>query len=189
MLNKVPVLDKGFVAMFSRSMGEEDVRNARNILYRNRGSEAFTDEIHVHLYIKSPIFVQLSLGSKNISWKNSTEGATEAYIPNINEIRGRDLESSELIAEDIKQTTEALLLNPKAYQADACDIFISQTIVPISVYNTYLASASLSQWIKYIKQESLPGPINEYRKAILGILKAEWPSLWESFKNGEKGKN
>lgn len=187
-LNKIPVLDNGYVALFSTSMDERQLRSLKATLYRNRGSQSFEDQIQVHLLIKSPVFVQLSLGSSSIGWLNSFDSTTEAYQPSVNEIRARDLETAELIQQDIKQTTEALLLNPKSYQMDTCDEFISQVITPVSVYNTYLATANLSSWINYTRRNDLPSPIEAYRKVIYDVLKAEWPSLGDLFVEKAKGK-
>lgn len=180
-LNKIPVLDKGFISLFSTSMDEKYVREAKRILYRNRQTGEFGHKIRVHVLIKSPVFVQLSLGGSGISYDNAQAGIPEAYVPTVNDVRAKDLETSEIIAKDIEQTTEALLLNPKSYQMDACDVFVSQVITPISVYNTYLASANLSAWIEYINRKDLPGPIDQYREAIENVLRAEWPSLSELF--------
>lgn len=185
-LNKIPVLDNGYASLISVSLGEEQVRNLRGILFRNRRRESFAEQIQVHLLIKSPVFVQLSLGSSGITWINSMERGAGAYIPQVSEIRASDLERSRLIQEDIKQTTEALLLNPKAYQMDTCDQFISQVITPVSVYNTYLATANLSSWINYTKRDDLPSPIEAYRKVIYDMLKAEWPSLRDLFDEKER---
>jgi hypothetical protein len=189
-LNKIPVLDKGWISLLSTSITEEQLRELYKTLYRNRKQFISSDRIQVHMYIKSPIFVQLTFGAHGMDIDNGINGASgdiQAYIPTLNEIKARDLESSTLIAKDIEQTTEALLVNPKSYQMDACDIFISQVITPISVYNTYLVSANLSKWIEYIKRDGLPSPIEEYRLAIEKRLKAEWPSMLELF-NGEKTK-
>lgn len=180
-LNQIPVSDKGWISLFSASMDEKHVREAKRILYRNRKTGGFGNKIQVHILIKSPVFVQLSIGGSGISYDNAQGGNVEAYVPSVNDVRARDLDTSELIAKDIEQTTEALLMNPKSYQMDACDVFVSQVITPISVYNTYLASASLSTWIEYINRRDLPGPIDQYREAIENVLRAEWPSLSELF--------
>jgi hypothetical protein len=171
-------------------MDEEKVREFRRISARNRRSwDRLASQIQVHFIIKSPIFVQLIISEQSITTNNiSNDSQPDAYIPRINDIRSKDLATSELIAQDIEQTTKALLLNPKSYQMDACDIFVSQVITPISVYNTYLASGTLDQWIEFTKRTNLPGPIEEYRSSVENCLKAEWPSFRDLFNDEKKTK-
>ena len=92
-----------------------------------------------------------------------------------------------MIAQDINHTTQALLINPKAYQMDGCDIFISQVMSPISIYNTLLVSGSLAQWIDFANKEGLATPIEQYRKTIEEVLLGEYDFLWDQF-NGKKKK-
>jgi hypothetical protein len=134
--------------------------------------------------IRCPLFVQLSI-SEQLKC-TSRQSAVEAFVPSVNDVCAKDLETSRLISKDIEQTTEALLINPKAYQMDGCDIFISQVVSPISVYNTVLASGTLGQWIDYANLEGLPAPIEEYRKVVEQILLSEYDYLWEHI--GEKKK-
>lgn len=179
-LNEIPVLDKGYVALFSSSMSREELLHVKRFFFKNQITDQLLSKVHLHAEIKCPLFVQLSL-SEQLSTTTKAGSKLEAFIPAVNDVKAADLETSEMIAKDIEQTTEALLLNPKAYQMDGCDIFISQMISPISVYNTVLVSGSLKHWINYANQKGLPAPIEEYRKVIEHVIRAEYDFLWELF--------
>ena len=176
-LNKIPVLDKGHVAFVSSSLTRGQFKHVQSMYFRNKANKRLLSIPKIHMEIRCPLFVQLSL-TETLSCV-SRPSAIEAFIPSVNDVKAADLESSELISEDIEQTTEALLLNPKAYQMDGCDIFISQVTSPISIYNTLLISGTLDQWINYINSEGLPAPIEEYRKAIEQAILGEYEYLWE----------
>lgn len=181
MLNKTPVLDKGYVALFSTSMNREQFLTTKTA-YR-MSNERIAELSMIHMEIKCPLFVQLFLTEELKSVTKQT--APEAFIPTAVDVAARDLETSELIANDINQTTKALLINPKSYQTDGCDIFISQVISPLSIYNTLLISGTLSQWIAIIKRSGLPAPIEQYRKVIAEILRCEYEFIRE-ITNGKK---
>jgi hypothetical protein len=175
MLNKTPVLDKGWVALLSGSPMREGFKQISKTHFRGTIDNRITDMTHVMLSIRCPLFVQLTFsefGLRCSSEKNN--GKLEAYIPDIGAVGAQDLETGKTIQADIEMTTEALLINPQAYQSDHCDRFISQVISPISIYNTLVVYGSLTSWMRYIEQVGLPKPIECYRKAIEDAIHGEW---------------
>ena len=175
MLKKTPVLDKGYVALFSTSMSREQFLSVKSE-YQIDDMRA-AELLMVHVEVKCPLFVQLFLTEE---LKAMTKKAKpEAFIPSVVDVAAKDLETSEMIADDIERTTQALLVNPKSYQMDGCDIFISQVTSPLSIYNTLMLSGTLSQWISIIKKRGLPAPIEQYRKAIGNILVCEYEFIRE----------
>jgi len=177
-MNKLPVLDKGYVALFSNSMGREQFLSVQTGYFRGMVHRRILSMPMIHMEIKCPLFVQLYL-TESLNAVARRSSAPEAFIPAINDVAAGNLETSEVISKDIEQTTKALLLNPKSYQMDGCDIFISQVISPISVYNTLMVNGTLDQWILAVKGKSLPAPIEQYRKAIEDVLLAEYDFLRE----------
>lgn len=189
LLNKIPVLDKGWVALFSSSLQGEDFKHVLKTHYRGLIDHRITDMTYITLSVKCPLFVQLTFPEHNLSYSIDRSNLTsEAYIPAVNEIRAASLETSESIQQDIEQTTEALLINPKAYQEDGCDLFIAQVVSPISIYNTLLITGSLTSWIRYISQRGLPSAIEQYRSAIEGCLASEWHNVILSMRDVDSGK-
>ena len=184
-LNKIPVLDKGYVAFVSSSLDRSAFLDIKGRYFRGKVDGRLLNACNLHLEIKCPLFVQLSI-SDSLLVTAMPSSRAEAYIPTVNEVAAASLESSELIANDIEQTTEALLLNPKAYKMDGCDEFVSQILCPISVYNTVFVSGSLAQWIEYANRVNLPGPIESYRKVIEEVVLGEYDFLWDLI--GEKDK-
>jgi hypothetical protein len=175
MLNEIPVLDKGYVALYSCAPNFAQLNMWSKTFMRGVKDKKFADMTHVMLQVKCPLFVQLSFPECGLSYLSQRGlSMTEAYVPNVSEVNAMSLEASEAIQADIKQTTDALLLNPKAYQSEHCDLFVSQVISPVSVYNVIMVSGSLTQWKNYISQVGLPAPIEAYRKAIAETLTAEY---------------
>lgn len=175
LLNKIPVLDNGYVALI-------DSCNTTSKL-REMGTEFFGGEYPVALEelgsmtvaIKCPLFVQLFLSKFNLKVINVPQsGELEAYRPNAGAVKGSDVLTSEAIADDISRTTDALLINPAAYQADGCDQFVSQLTTPINVYTTLIISGSYGEFCKLAYQERIPRPIRGYAEALQQIITAEW---------------
>ena len=178
LLSRIPVLDKGYVALIESSMTTQKMRDL--------GQEFFGGEYPISLeefgamtvVIKCPLFIQLSLSKFNLGIINANQCSSqsiEAYVPNPGEIGAPERLNCEAIADDISRTTDALLINPKAYQADGADIFISQLITPINIYTTLIISGSYNEWCKWAYQNgSIPYPIKSYAAALQQIIETEW---------------
>lgn len=178
LLNEIPVLDKGFVAIFACSPSGQDLFQLSKDFFRGHKDSKLFEVAQIHILIKCPLFVQLMFseyGLRYITKRGSDK--TEAFIPTVDQVNAVSLEASEAIQRDIEQTTDALILNPKAYQTENCDLFISQVISPINIYNTLLVSGSLEQWNNFLLQQKLPSPIEAYRKAIDGLIMAEYNQI------------
>jgi hypothetical protein len=188
MQNKLPVLDKGYVALVSTSLPREEFKSVRARFFHGRTDDRLLQLPQIHIEIKCPLFVQLSFTETRLTAIPLKGQKPEAYVPTVDEIGARDLESSEQIQEDLKRTSEALLMNPKAYQMDGCDIFVSQISAPISVYNTLIVNGNLQQWLSYINRKDLPTPVEAYRQALADIILAEWDYLWELIDGKKKGR-
>jgi hypothetical protein len=189
LLSKTPVLDKGWVALYSSSLMQEDFTQILKTHFRGTIDHRITDMTQVMLSIRCPLFVQLTFSEHGLLCSaEKVVGKPEAYIPDVSTVNAPNLETSQIIQQDIEATTEALLINPQAYQHDNCDLFISQVISPISIYNTVIVYGSLTSWMRYIEQKSLPRPIEAYRKAIEGCLNSEWDRVIQSIrqKDGTK---
>jgi len=176
LLNNIPCLDKGYVSTISsHNDSQKLVDIANHLLTPYQVSEKLLQLSSLTLLIKCPLFIQLNLAQYGftILYAKSTP-EVEAYLPNEAEVNTPELETSRLIMNDIKQTTEALLINPKAYNADGCDKFTSQVMTPISVYTTIITHGSYDQWKRFTAQVNLPAQIESYRSAVEQIVEVEW---------------
>lgn len=171
LLNRIPVLDKGYVALISSH------NNGLTLEKLSLGHTEYHTLGRLTLAIKCPLFLQLNLGKFNMRIISMSTSKVEAFLPDMTDIGASDRETAEVIADDIVRTTEALLINPKAYQQDGCDKFISEVLTPISVYNELVVDAPLSEWIKFIQQDRAPKPIRAYQGVIKDIINNEWKSL------------
>lgn len=178
LLSKTPVLDKGYVAHYSSSPSGQDLTDLSREFFRGVFDERLLSCGVMHLLVKCPLFVQMTFPENGLTYiVQRAEAKAEAFIPNVAEVGAQTLEASEAIQKDIQGTTEALLLNPRAYQSENCDLFISQVISPVSVYNTILISGNLTQWMSYVTHTRAPAPIEAYRRAVESVLFAEFPQL------------
>lgn len=173
LLAKLPCLDKGFVALIDKSNNGLKLKELEHELklspsFHLRSISTLT------LLIKCPLFIQLNLSTHNLKIFNTGLNELEAYVPNQGEIGCSDANISNLIAQDIAQTTEALLINPSAYVADGCDPFISQVMCPISTYTTVIVHGSLVEWTKYCSQSRVPQAVKSYINAVNQIIDSEW---------------
>jgi hypothetical protein len=175
LLNHIPVLDKGYVALIDSCNTTKKLRELGNQFFGGEYPSSLEELGSMTLAIKCPLFFQLYLSKFSFKIINIPQrGELDAYRPTTIDVRSADTQSSSDIADDISRTTDALLINPKAYQADGCDRFVSQLITPISTYTEIIVKAEYSEWCKLISQRNTPNPINSYVFAIEQVLTAEW---------------
>lgn len=178
LLNKMLCLDKGYVAFISASNSGKLSKEIRDEFFKSSSSpdlNSFFKSIgSLTIAIRCPLFVQLNLSKFSLDINIAPDENVEAYLPDLSEVGTKDFEDSKVIADDIMRTTEALLINPKAYQHDGCDKFVSQVITPINIYTTLIAHGKLNNWLTFCKQANLPRPIEVYRKGVEDIIRSEW---------------
>jgi hypothetical protein len=176
LLNKIPCLDKGFVARLDSSGSSEKLNEVAEAYFKRLDGKFLAGDLaSLTLLIKCPLFVQLNFSTFGLKVVNlPTTEPLEAFLPNVGEIGAKSLKVSQGVSENIAQTTAALLMNPRAYQADGCDRFISQILTPISAYTTILVHGMYNDWCKFVSQGNAPACISSYIAAVNQIMKAEW---------------
>lgn len=177
LVNKIPCLDKGWVAAYD-TLGSSEKLNAVAVEYFKKLDGSFLKEnSSLSVLMKCPLFVQLNLSQFNLritTLPNVGSEELESYYPNVGEIGGKDLSANTDMAEDMKRTSIALLMNHKAYQADGCNRFMSQILTPINTYTTLLVNGMYNDWRRFASQSRAPAPIATYMLAVDQLLKAEW---------------
>lgn len=174
LLNKIPVLDKGFVALIDSCNTTSKLRDVGTEFFGGEYPIALEDLGSMTVAIKCPLFFQLFLSKFNLKVINAKDSVLDAYIPNAGEVGASTVTDSEVIVDDLTRTTDALLINPKAYQADGCDRFISQIITPLNIYTTLIVQGTYKEWCSIAFTEKAPAPIKAYMVAIQQILECEW---------------
>lgn len=175
LLNKIPVLDKGYVALIDSCNTTSKLREIGAEFYGGEYPTSLEELGSMTVAIKCPLFFLMHLSKFNLKVIDANNSRQlEAYIPNAGDVGAPERLDAEAIADDISRTTDALLINPKAYQADGCDRFVSQLTTPINVYTCIIVSGAYSEWCKLAFAEKLPGPIRAYTTAIEQIITAEW---------------
>lgn len=174
LLNRIPCLDKGYVA-FIESSGATPTLNEIALEFFKKEDSKFLREVGtLTVAIKCPLFVQLHLSTFALKVITIPVEEVEAYCPDVGEIGGSDFHTNRDIAENMKATTDALLINPAAYQKDGCNRFISQILTPISTYTTLIVHGPYNEWKRLCEQPKVPTPIKAYIKAITQIANVEW---------------
>jgi hypothetical protein len=178
LLNKIPVLDKGYVALLDSCNTTSKLREIGTEFFGGEYPTSLESLGSMTLAIKCPLFFQLTLSKFNFKIIGAQDGPTqrdvETFRPNAGEVAASDVVTSEAIADDISRTADALIINPKAYQADGCERFVSQVNTPLSVYTTLIVSGSYSEWCELAYQYKLPSVLEQYTIAIGQIITAEW---------------
>lgn len=174
LLNRIPVLDKGYVALIDSCNTTSKLRDMGSEFFNGEYPPALEELGSLTVVMKCPLFVQLNLSKFNFKIINTDTRQLDIYMPNVGEIGASDRSTCEIISDDIMRTSNALLINPKAYQADGADAFISQVITPINVYTT-LIQGSYKEWCAFaFNQNKAPAPIKAYTIALQQIISAEW---------------
>jgi hypothetical protein len=174
LLSKIPVLDKGYVALLESSNTTNKLREIGSEFFGGEYPPSLEDMGTLTLALKCPIFIQLALSKHQMMIVSTKSEEAEAYVPKPHEIGAKSTEAAAAVAEDIERTTAALLMNPKAYQVDGADKFMSQLITPISVYTTIIVHGTYKQWCGFAYGKKYPVSIEVYAAAVRQVIEAEW---------------
>lgn len=177
LLNKLPVLDKGFVALYTCSNNGKQLQALQDEYFKANINPRLLNIATATLIIRAPLFFRLLLSQTDLCIVSSVSDTLEAYIPNESDISAGTVEDSKNIKEYIQQTTDALLLNTKGLPKDGCDHFVAQVLTPISTYNEMIVHGSLHNWIKFLSIPKLPKLLKIYQQKIDDVLRTEWPNL------------
>lgn len=177
LLNKVNVLDKGFVSLIESNCTSVTLQSLQDNYFNTKINLKLLDLCSATFIIKCPLFVQLNLSQFGLNLISTPSPQVEAFIPTVADVSGDTLEDKQRLVDYIKNTTEALLLNSKGMTMDGADNLTAQMLSPISVYNEIIVHGNLKQWINFINQSKLPDAIENYRKEIETLLKVEWKNL------------
>lgn len=178
MLNKLPVLDKGYVALLDSSLNGITLKQIQDDNFKGKINRELFEHSSLTLQIRCPIFFNKFLLQRKVKIASIPDENIECYVPDVSELHTGSVETNKEIHEHMKQTAEALILTAKAFEQDGLDKHMSQNLMPISVYNTVIASASLLDWMRVVcSKRKLPYPIQAYTDVIYEAMEAEWPKL------------
>jgi hypothetical protein len=174
LLNRLPCLDKGYVAYLDSSGSSAKLKDIALEFFKKTESGFLSPLATLTVVMKCPLFVQLNLSTHNLQIVTVPPTDVEAYCPHVGDIGAPEHDACVMIANNMAQTTDALLINPKAYQQDGCDRFVSQVLTPISTYTTIIVHGSYDEWRKFCYQNNMPGAIAAYATVLRQIMAAEW---------------
>lgn len=177
LLNKVEVLDKGFVAPLSVNITGKELQQIQDEYFRTKVNMKLLNLCSATIVIKCPLFVQLNLSQYGLDIVSTPSDDIEAFVPDLTMIKGDTLEDRTRMHQYIQATTEALILNQKGMPMDGADELTSQMLTPINTYNEIIVHGGLRQWVNFLNQKRLPDAVEKYRSTILDILKADWSNI------------
>jgi hypothetical protein len=178
LLSKLPILDKGHVALISCSLSK---KNAFSLEIEENLDVDFHKKMrrcsHFTFLVKAPISILLYLANFDVRITQlKTRSEVETYAPSPSDVSTGDLSLDEAISDDIIRTSEALTINPKAYMQDGCAAEIAASILPVSTYVTCIISGyypSFLEICEHSKQNNkllIKGLISK----IEDVLNSEW---------------
>jgi hypothetical protein len=177
LLNKVNVLDKGFVALIDSCGNAKLLQDLQDTYFKTKINMKLLELSSATLIIKCPLFVQLNISQFGFDIVSTPFNEVEAYLPDVSSVSADTLEDRQRICNYIHATTDALLLNHKGFSMDGADHFTSQMLTPINVYNEIIVSGNIRKWISYLSQHNLPKPLMDYQAGVESVLLTEWKNL------------
>ena len=179
-LNRIPVLDHGYVRLVSASPTEKVLDTIKRRAYRGATTPAMIAMPSVTLEIRLPYAVLISLTSQAIRFTPYLDMDVNLVLePNEADIGSPSLEVSREIAASMKSTVNALVTNQHSYVADGCDRSIATITTPIAAYWEGVATAQLDTWIQVINTKGSPRLVQAYQIAIANAISTEFKSLDE----------
>ena len=176
-LNKLPVLDKGYVAMISCSPSYQDHLCMMSSFFRNRLTHNLIDVTFVHLEVKCPYFILIPMISSGIKVVSSVNQITDAFCPTIEHISSGSHANDKDISESMRFTIESLMINQKAYVHDGCNSLVASVTTPVAAYWEGVMYASMTEWAKFIFAKGLHPIVKQYQSAISDMISTEYKNL------------
>lgn len=177
-LNKIDVLDRGYVALVSTDNDGQVLKKIQDSYFKTMINKELWKISHATLVIKCPLFFQLFLSKMDFKLMQiPLDDEPQMYVPDISDIKANTVEDKKEMSTHMEATLSALIVSSKAYQEDGCDKFTSHIISPVSMYNELLVHGTLETWINFLRRRNLPKQIKDYQSAINDILSAEWQDL------------
>lgn len=170
---KTPILDHGYVELFSVSPDGEKMKHVFRQHYGKIYKPSLLSIPRVVFSVKCPIAILMTMTRLNLVADLSYE-KKHAFNPTVEHISSGDLETDQNISESIAMTNESLMLNQKAYAEDNCDRFIATLTTPISAYWEGLVYGDLSTWVEFTESKHAPRVVSLFQKEIRNILTAEY---------------
>lgn len=170
----IRVLDKGHVILRTPGFTKQDIRELKK---NGFDTKRLQRHIFVSMVIKCPLFVQMTFPEFGLITLTKKQKDIEVFEPTQSDVNAATPTIGAEIASDIVATSNALMINPRAYRADGCDRFVSQVNSPICVYNSIIVSGSLEDWNMFVSNNKFPTLIEDYRKAIHSLIMAEYQEV------------
>lgn len=175
-LGAIPVLVDGWVRLVSASPSSKEFSSFTERYRRLASDSAVLESTHLIIEMKVPTIILLSMGRLQYQL-HPVDSLKDVWLPNEADIQARELEVGREIAAHIKATAEAQLSNQEMFVKDGCNGWVAKTTTPISAYVTAYIYGNLACWLDFVNAPGAPKPVKAYQDAVLGIIRAEYPTI------------
>lgn len=176
-LNKIPVLDKGYVQLTSFAPSFLEVEKMRSEFFRGVLAPQLVETIQVFLRMKCPYFILVPLLTSGMRAISVPGLASDAFVPQVDDIMSSSLANSQEIRESMSLTIDSLMLNQKAYIKDGCNAFVASLTTPVSAYWEGVIFGQLKDWLRFGNAPGLHPFIKEYQKSVIDCISVEYKNI------------
>jgi len=171
----IPCLNKGSVELLSSAPSGVQLSSIVRQMRKGQVGPHLLRIPMVYFKVTAPYFVILAMG--NIRSISDASYIPETFHPEIDDVGPVDIESREEIAESIRSTIDAGILNREMYVKDGCNRFVATVTSTIATYWSGVMYADLETWCDFYQQKHAPHQIKTYQKAVEDILRVEYPEI------------
>ena len=172
------VLDKGEVRILGAAPSGEELYKLIYSHYRGHGNPSLLTIGHISLYVRAPIFVCLYFAQYLKIFPSKNDNRVELYIPSEAEIGAISLEKRKNIQFSIKESMQTQVSNSQMYSFDGCDTNVSQIVLPVATYATYIMTGSIKEWLQATNpNQAAPNAIEAYKKEVQLLVYSEYSTV------------
>jgi len=172
------VLDKGEVRILGAAPSGEELYRLMYSFYRGQGNSGLLDMGHLVVYVRAPIFVCLYFAQYLKIFPSKNDTRVDLYIPSEAEIGAVSLERRQDICDSIKESMQTQVSNSQMYSFDGCDSNVSQIVLPVATYATYIMCGSITNWLQATSvNKAAPAAIEAYKREVQLLIESEYATV------------
>ena len=172
------VLDKGEVRILGAAPSGEELYRLMYSFYRGQGNGGLLDIGNLVVYVRAPIFVCLYFAQYLKIFPSKNDNRVDIYIPSEAEIGAVSLEQSQDIQASIMVSMQTQVSNSKMYSVDGCDTHVSQIVLPVATYATYIMCGSIREWLQAASpNKAAPAAIEAYKREVQLLIESEYATV------------
>lgn len=172
------VLDNGEVRILGVAPSGEELHKIMYNFYRGQSNSSLLDIGNLVIYVRAPIFVCLYFAQYLKIFPSKNDNRVDLYIPSEAEIGAVSLERRQDIQVSIKESMQTQVSNSQMYSFDGCDTNVSQIVLPVATYATYIMCGSINNWLQATSvNKAAPAAIEAYKREVQLLIESEYANV------------